>query len=121
LKQSNSHCECILSLSCPWHFLSDGTVEEKNRGRDKLMRKDRDFLVPAAKFPYILSYATDGSRLLQIGNAPVCRLLQTLFAYHRQSLIIYIYVYIYSRIYIYSYAYIYIYIYIIYTYTYIHI
>ena len=75
--------ECILSLSCPWHFLSDGTVEEKNTGRDKLMRKDRDLLVSAAKFPYILSYAIDGSRLLQIGNAPVCRLLQTLFAYYR--------------------------------------
>jgi len=42
LRQSNSHCECILSLSCPWHFVSDRTVEEKNRGRDKLMRKDRD-------------------------------------------------------------------------------
>ena len=53
LKQSNSHCKCILSLSCPWHFLSDGTVDEKNRGRDKLMRKDRHLLVPAAKFPYI--------------------------------------------------------------------
>ena len=81
LKQSNSYCECILSLSCPWHFLSDGTVEEKNIGRDKLMRKDRDLLVSAAKFSYILSYATDGSRILQIGNAPVCRLFQTLFAY----------------------------------------
>ena len=56
MKQSNSHCECILSLSCPWHFLSDGTVEEKNRWRDKLtqMRKDRDLLVPAAKVHYIL-------------------------------------------------------------------
>jgi len=54
LKQSNSHCKCILLLSCPWHFLSDGTVEEKNRGRDKLMGKDRHLLVPAAKFPYIL-------------------------------------------------------------------
>jgi len=54
LKQSNSHCECILSLSCPWHFLSDGTVEEKNRSRDKLMRKDRHLLLPAAKFRYIL-------------------------------------------------------------------
>jgi len=37
------------------------------------MRKDRDLLAPAAKFPYILSYATDGSRLLQIGSAPVWR------------------------------------------------
>jgi len=82
LKQSNSHCECILSLSCPWHFLSDGTVEENNTRRDKLMRNDRDLLVSAAKFSYILSYATDGSRLLQIGNAPVCRVLQTLFAYY---------------------------------------
>jgi len=58
LKQSCSHCECILSLSCPWRFLSDGTVEEKNRRKDKLMidkmiRKDRDLLVPAAKFSYV--------------------------------------------------------------------
>ena len=64
LKQSCSHCKCILLLSCPWRFLSDGTVEEKNRGRGKLMRKDRDLLVPATKFPYSLSYATDGRRLL---------------------------------------------------------
>jgi len=91
LKQSCSHCECILSLSCPWCFLSDRTVEEKNRGRDKLMRQDRDLLVSTAKFPYILSYTTDGNRLLQIGSAPVRRLLQTLFAYCRESLIIYIY------------------------------
>ena len=35
LKQSYSHCERILLLSCPWYFLSDRTVEEKNRGRDK--------------------------------------------------------------------------------------
>jgi len=79
----------------PVAFFSDGTVEEKNSGRDKLMRKDRDLLVPAAKLPYILLYATDVSRLLQIGSAPVCCLLRTLFAYYRQSLIIYIYVYIY--------------------------
>ena len=46
------------------------------------MRNDRDLLVSAAKFSYILSYATDGSRLLQIGNAPVCRVLQTLFDYY---------------------------------------
>jgi len=64
-------------------IFSDGTVEEKNTGRDKAMRKDKDLLVSAAKFPYLLSYATDNSRLLQIGNVPVCRLLQTLFAYYR--------------------------------------
>jgi len=71
LKQSCSYC--ILLLSCPWRLLLDGTVEENNRGRDKLMRKDRDVLVPAVKFPYMLSYATDGSCLLQIGSALVCR------------------------------------------------
>jgi len=49
-----AHCESILSLSCPWNFLSNGTVEQKNIGRDKLMRKDRDFLIPAAKFPCVL-------------------------------------------------------------------
>jgi len=81
------------------------------------MRKDRDLLVPAAEHPYIKSYATDGSRLLQIGNAPVCRLLQTLCAYYRQSLIIYMYMYIY----IYSYAYIYTYIYMVNIYIYIYI
>ena len=64
LKQSCSQCKCILAFSCPWHFLSDGTEEENNRGRDKLMRKDKDLFVPAAKFPYVLSYATDGRRLL---------------------------------------------------------
>ena len=46
-KQSCSHCKSTLSLSCPWYFLSDGTVEEKNGGRDKLMRKGRDLLEPA--------------------------------------------------------------------------
>ena len=86
--------------------------EEKNRGTDKLIRKDRDLLVPASKIPYILSFATDGSRLLQIGNAPVCRLLQTLFAYYRQSLVIciYVYTYIHMRIYIHIYKNIYIYV-----------
>ena len=59
------------------------------------MRKDRDLLVPAAKFSYTLSYATDSSRLIQIGSASVCRLLQTLVAFYWQSLIIYIYVYTY--------------------------
>ena len=87
-------------------------VEEKNRGTDKLMRQDRDLLVPAAKFPYILSYATDGNRLLQIRSAPVRRLLPTLFAYCRESLIIYIYAYIYIFICIYVHMYIDIYIYI---------
>jgi len=62
LKQSNSLRECILALSCPWHVLSNGTEEEKNRVRDKLMRKDRDLLVHAAKFPYILSYDTERRR-----------------------------------------------------------
>ena len=40
-------------------------------------------------FPYILSYATDGSRLLQIGSAPGCCLSQTLSAYFKQSFIMY--------------------------------
>jgi len=35
------------------------------------MRKDRDLLVPEAKFPYILLYTTDGSHLLKIGSALV--------------------------------------------------
>jgi len=114
LKQSNSHCEYILSLSCPWHFFSDGTVEEKNTGRDKLMRKDRDLLASAAKFPYILSYATDGSRLFQIAT------LRFVAYYKRFSLItgsclsciyICIYIYIHMRIYIYIYIKIYIYMY----------
>jgi len=74
------------------------------------MRKDRDLLVPAAKFLYTLSYATDGSRVLQIGSAPVCRLLQTGFAYCRQSLIIYIYVYMYIHMYMCMYIHRYIYI-----------
>jgi len=39
LKESYSHRECILSLSCPWRFLSDGKVREKNRGRDKFMKR----------------------------------------------------------------------------------
>jgi len=50
VKQSKSHCKCILSLSCPWHFLSDGTLVVKNRGRDKLMKKDRDLLYPWQNF-----------------------------------------------------------------------
>ena len=68
------------------------------------MRKDRDLLIPAAKFPYILSYATDGSRLLQISNAPVCGLLQTLSLITGSRLIyIYMYIYIFICVYIYTY------------------
>jgi len=72
------------------------------------MRKDRDVLVPAVKCSYLLSYATDGSRLLQIGSAPICHLLQTLFAHCRQSLIIYIYIYTFIHMYICIYIYRYI-------------
>jgi len=68
------------------------------------MRQDRDLLVPATKFPYILSYANDGSRLLQIGNAPVRRLLQHFSLIADSGLL-----YIYMHIYIYSYVYMYIY------------
>ena len=57
--------------------------------------------------PYILSYATDGSRFLQIRSAPVCRLLQMLFAYCRQSLIIYTYLYKYIHVYMCAYIYMY--------------
>jgi len=50
LKQSNSYCECILSLSCPWQFLSDGTVEEKNRGRDNGWERIGISLYPRQNF-----------------------------------------------------------------------
>jgi len=79
-----------------------------------LKRTDWNLLVPAARFPYILSYATDGSRYYKLAT------LRFVAYYKRFSLISVsrlLYIYMYKLIFIYAYMYIYIY----YIYIYIHI